>query len=702
MLAVLVMSSAAAAEQVRVAEIVVEDTAEILALQERKDDAIAKTIITRREMDELGGRTAADVLRRLPRMFFSGPPTTNKDVRMSGLDKEFQNILINGNRPPGGGEKREFALDRIPVEQIERIEVLKNPTAAYDADAIGGVVNIILKDAPPKRAIGVSFGISSNDRSDRLGNAASAHYGDTFGIIGLGASGTRIDNYREKQKDVADSIKKEKEQEQETNRTITTAFAPVITLTPDKLNALTLRPFLSDQREIKDKTKTKTNLSSGAAKSMNREKEDKDQALQSYFLEWKHRSAAGNQLKAQIGYSRNHEDKDKEVAVYTGAALAYDKRQYEAEDKIDAEKIAAFDLKIPITGLLGTDHVLSTGLKVRDKDRSVEKTTWEVSKTGVYKNTTSLLDSYTVDETITSVYIMDEAVLGNRLTVTPGVRVEMTKGRYATADGVSASDSSTDWNPSLHARYKLFADLILRGSVAQVIGRPAFKDKVPSRSVKADKVETGNPSLREMTSVNYEAGIEYYFRKGSLLGVSGFYKNIQDTIEKITIGTDSDTGLPLVMPMNVGSAKVSGVDFEAKTDFGFIGLTDFSITGSYSLLASEVKDIQTGVVRRLKDQPKSLFSAVLRYDNRKIGFDGSLGFSYIGDKIDESEPAKGRKVEKAFTQIDLSLSQRIWRDMSMFGSITNLLNEYREKTENGKIETEKVGRTMFVGLRVNF
>lgn len=694
------MSATAFAEAInRTAEIVVEETEEVKALQERKESSYAKTVITRKEMEELGGQTAADVLRRLPRMYFSGPPTTNKDVRMSGLDKEFQNVLIDGNRPPGGGEKREFALDRIPIEQIDRIEVLKNPTASYDADAIAGIVNIILKEPMKKRSLSLLAGTVMNDLNDKLGNKLSLNYGDSFGPASYTIGGTRNDDYRSKGKLVEDLDKNERESENERVRTLTSSLNTGLALQLGNSDRVLFKPFFTEQTETKSKEKLLSVLGTGVAKSRISENEKKDMLLQSYALEWDHRFVSGAALKLQGLYSVNDEDKDKTTAQYTGAALLFDKNIFETEQKEDSEAVLGADFKMPLAGPFETEHVLSTGLKLRDKNREVAKLVREVNGAGVEKITSTPNDSYRVEETITALYLMDEAALTERFTLTPGLRVELTDGEYTTSAGSTASDEFVDWNPSVHAFYKLDRGLHLRASMARTISRPAFKDKVPTRSVKKDKVEEGNPDLKAASALNYEAGVEKYFGKNGVVALSGFYKEIEDVVEKQRIGTDTVSGLPVERPVNAGKATVRGLDFEVKSGLGFVGLDDLSMTGTYTLMTSRVKDINTGVERKLKDQPSNLATVVLRYDSRKLGLATSLGVNYTGKKVDESDPTKGKKEEKPFTQWDLSFTQRLVAGVSLYGSAANLFNEKREVHQGGRSETEEAGRTYYAGLR---
>ncbi len=55
-------------------------------------------------------------------------------------------ILINGRVTGIGGVDRVTNLEQIPASSIARIEIITNPSAKYDADAEGGIINIVLKN----------------------------------------------------------------------------------------------------------------------------------------------------------------------------------------------------------------------------------------------------------------------------------------------------------------------------------------------------------------------------------------------------------------------------------------------------------------------------------------------------------------------------------------------------------------------------
>lgn len=66
-----------------------------------------------------------------------------------GMDKRYNNTLVNGIKIPSpDNENRFIPLDIFPAIFLDRLEVYKSLTADMEADAIGGTVNMEMKDAP--------------------------------------------------------------------------------------------------------------------------------------------------------------------------------------------------------------------------------------------------------------------------------------------------------------------------------------------------------------------------------------------------------------------------------------------------------------------------------------------------------------------------------------------------------------------------
>ncbi|MDR1340285.1 MAG: TonB-dependent receptor [Prevotellaceae bacterium] len=73
---------------------------------------------------------------------------------LRGMDKRYNYTLVNGVKIPGPDNKNRFVpLDIFPSELLERLEVTKAATAEMEGDAVGGAVNLVMKDAPQNRQI---------------------------------------------------------------------------------------------------------------------------------------------------------------------------------------------------------------------------------------------------------------------------------------------------------------------------------------------------------------------------------------------------------------------------------------------------------------------------------------------------------------------------------------------------------------------
>lgn len=127
--------------------------------QKLSESVVPTEVVTRQQVEESGAQDAADVLETVPGVeverSFRGA-----GVRMQGLDSEYVLILVDGKRVIGARDGV-IDLSRIPVERIERIEVVKGAASAlYGSDAIGGVINIITRapEAPQSGEVTVSGG----------------------------------------------------------------------------------------------------------------------------------------------------------------------------------------------------------------------------------------------------------------------------------------------------------------------------------------------------------------------------------------------------------------------------------------------------------------------------------------------------------------------------------------------------------------
>jgi len=110
-----------------------------------KDTVTQTEVITRRQIERSSAQKLSEVLETHLGVQITTAEGLGANIQLQGLDSKYVLILVDGQRVNGrirGG----LDLDRFPLEQIERIEIVKGATSAlYGSDAIGGVINIITR-----------------------------------------------------------------------------------------------------------------------------------------------------------------------------------------------------------------------------------------------------------------------------------------------------------------------------------------------------------------------------------------------------------------------------------------------------------------------------------------------------------------------------------------------------------------------------
>ena len=71
-----------------------------------------------------------------------------------------------GKRSGLTGSNRRGVVDNIQVAMVEKVEVITNPSAKYDPDGVGGIINIVLKEEPLKVSMEVSQRWSENMKKE--------------------------------------------------------------------------------------------------------------------------------------------------------------------------------------------------------------------------------------------------------------------------------------------------------------------------------------------------------------------------------------------------------------------------------------------------------------------------------------------------------------------------------------------------------
>ena len=163
-----------------------------------RETAKNMTVISAKEIKEKGAKTIADVLKGVPgvvvRQMDGASPMI--DLRGSGATAQFNTVILLDGIPVSG--LAGFNLNTVPIDEIEKIEVLQGAGAVmYGDGAIGGVVNIITK-APTKKAVYGGAGLEVGSwRTIRKNVYLGGKIGDKF-LLNASYSGNTSKDYRDR------------------------------------------------------------------------------------------------------------------------------------------------------------------------------------------------------------------------------------------------------------------------------------------------------------------------------------------------------------------------------------------------------------------------------------------------------------------------------------------------------------------------
>jgi outer membrane cobalamin receptor len=162
------------------------------------------TVIPGREIEAKQQFTLSAALRSVPGLTLqqNGGPGTVTSLFTRGGESDFTLILVDGIRANafGGG----IDLSQLPLQDVERIEVLRGPQSAlYGSDAIGGVVSVVTRSGG-KPSAQAQLEAGSRDMRRVAGATtgevngvrwqAGANYFEEAGFTGTGANGKTVSN----------------------------------------------------------------------------------------------------------------------------------------------------------------------------------------------------------------------------------------------------------------------------------------------------------------------------------------------------------------------------------------------------------------------------------------------------------------------------------------------------------------------------
>lgn len=683
--------------------------------------------------------SVGDQLRRVPGVAFTSDIGESDAPQMRGLGQGFTQVLVNGRPIPGAGNDRTVFVDRIPAEIVDRIEIIRSPSADIDSQGIGGTINIILKDGeslPP--GVIARVGVTHNvDAGNSRGNGALSWSGrnkddtvffsltldaqerynnkdvteevfesDSVGFddeVARRGDGRRLAHFDDP--GASSAVERTEEQDSRDSRDVSFNGDVTWLLSDDSSLRVDAFALTTRRKEHQDTQVYEGDGSVGGLDMDNPELEfqDADFRQDSYGASalFETHLNPSTQLDLEASYNRFKDEGIEDTFEETSDNLV----NREDNDADDVEWSVGASVTRQMNGFadaLGIDGAeFKAGVVAKNKDRDYSL----VIGDGLDEEDYTTNDGrFSYKERRLDGYALVKWEVNDAVNIETGVRAENTRTeqRYSsdfleggvlqeTVSG-QADNSAFMLNPSAHIQWKLSDADQLRFSAARTVRRPSIDQLIPAFSLESpgdEDATVGNPDLDFETSVGFDLGYERRLPERGIFGVNLFYRRISDLIGLVNTGQPvSDIGLDpedfpgsLYTYRNIGDATVHGIELDLSTPLAFIGLDETGVFANYTRLWSDRDDPATGQSIAIDYQPTYVYNVGLTQNIPS--WNASFGFSY--QKQGESRFVTYGEIESQLYDgnLEVFIEKRLSKNVVMRLTGNNLLDADSLQAESG-------------------
>ncbi|WP_422350487.1 TonB-dependent receptor domain-containing protein [Flagellimonas sp.] len=500
------------------------------------------------------GASALEVLNNVPSV------NVNIEGQISLRGSQGVQVLING-KPSIISSDESNALGTITADMIDRVEVITNPSAKYDAEGTSGIINIVIKKEQRKGLNGSvsvntgapdshSVGISLNRRTEKF---------NLFTQLGAG--------YREgpnevesRNTDLVNNTSVISSGEEFRNETYYN-FVLGTDYYFDPTSVLTLSGNFA--LEIEDQPSI-TNFATLEG----------DQTVTSEWERTEVTDATNPKFRYELQYKKDFEGNEDHTLLFSALGNFFGKDQssefidttISGENNDDSQltrtdfKEAVFTFKLDYTKPFTEEWTLETGAQyvINDVSNDYEVQNW-------------INGEFVIDPGLTNNFEFDQKVLGAYGTgayegktwgLKAGMRLEQTHLKtLLTNTGEDNDQNYTNFFPSVHSSYKFSEKVSLQAGYSKRIYRPRLWDLNPFFNIRNNfNIRQGNPNLMPEFTDSYElTGIFFVGKTALNLGV--YHRYTTDVIERVSTFENNVTTR---RPENIGTNKTTGIEFNTK------------------------------------------------------------------------------------------------------------------------------------------
>ena len=624
------------------------------------------SVLSRRTMEESGSQTVAELLREVPGVLSRrGSETAGAaGEQIQGIDSRQVLVLMDGQPLLGGrGIKRGVVnLDRQSVDRLEQVEVVKGASSAlYGSDAIGGVINLISRDATAP--------------FDTTGELSGGSFGEVNASAGVGFKRDSLSGLFMAEHHQNDGFDL-------TPTTFDTTGAPferVDFMARARLKTGDALSFAARVTGYDNRTEGRSNGELGPQE----DRIDESTVNVNVSADWLPRASTSVQARAYV--ARFDESSEATLAPPASTPLApgaLDERLL----KVDGS----------FSQIIGSSQQLQGGLEY-----------WRDEYSGINR----LRNDSGEQASIGTMWLQHRLTLGGRFTTTLGLRTDHHSEFGNAVSPKIAANARLGGGVSARASYG-------RGFRAPDIGQLYYRFLNPSSIYQV----IGNMNLQPEYANSLQIGGEYATpARRARLGVNVFRNAVEDLIESVSLGfaatpaqvTEIMTregldmsfrpvaGRLLLTYKNINNAVTEGVELD-----GEIAITpSLGVSGAYTYL--DARDDVTDLRLTGRSEHQGMVRATWR--QARWGFTANLRGSFASGWVAARATVGGQPVDTlapGYTIWDAYASQRVVRGLNAFVAIDNLADSQdpnlgRTAATGAPLAIYRpdVGRTARFGLR---
>lgn len=622
---------------------------------------------------------ATDILKKVPQVSVD----VDGNVELSGSGGI--RFLINGKPSSAFGSSITDVLQSIPASQIKSIEVITNPGAKYDAQGLGGIINIILKK---NNAQGINGNISLTGGT-RMENG-SVNFNARKGKFGMNAFFSGNARLRASTPSNSDRL------------SLDTSAKNNVSFLQDGVNRFTRNGFQTGvgfDYSINNKNSLSgslayNNFGNTGSGYVNQSQVTTGQYgsgnILANILSVNNTSNAFNfhNIDASLNYKKNFakEDQELDIAINSSVGTSHNTASneqfslpenmlYYGTNSTNPGQQKESEIQADYTQPLKKDVLLGLGSKISSRDIYSNSDVLKLNNPSQGFITDPFLSNNLnyhqkvyafYSELSFPVYSLFDAKIGGRYE-----RTEI-NSFYSNAQHQQSMTGYNTFVPSIFLSKKLDDDATLKLSYSKRIERPDYGDLNPFVNTSDPKnISAGDPYLKPEIGHRFELGYNKDLKKVGSFMVSLFYRMNNDDIQpyvryytSYAVGDTTYNNVSVSMRQNIGIEKNAGVNF----------FTDFHIISKLNI-RSNLFFFHRHIINVL-DPGYNSNSFNYRVNlNASYQFSNTLTGEFFGNFNSARNEAQGKY--PSFTTYSMAVRKQFWnKNGSLALTATNPFKEY--------------------------